>query len=176
MEKIVDIYTDGAVSGNPGPGGAAAIIRDFTNKKVISVGSFDKETTNQRMELTGIILGLKTLLEKRIVNSFFELITINIYSDSAYCVRAFNEGWLEKWKRNNWMTVTKKDVANQDLWQEIIQLLYECEKNNLFANFIKVKGHSGNTYNEMADQLAVYCKTRQLDMYNVAELEEVNEW
>ena len=173
MQKIIDIYTDGAVSGNPGPGGAAAVIRDFTNKKIISVGSFDKETTNQRMELTGIILGLKTILEKRTVNNIFELITINIFSDSAYCVRAFNEGWLEKWKDNGWTTANRKAVANQDLWKEIDRLLYECNKYNLYIHFIKVKGHSGNTYNEIADQLAVYCKTRQLDMYNVADIVEV---
>ena len=72
------------------------------------------------------------------------------------------------------MTSIKNNVANQDLWKEIDRLLYECNRKNLFVRFIKVKGHSGNTYNEIADELAVYCKTRQLEVYNVAEIEEVN--
>ncbi len=137
--KIVDIYTDGACSGNPGVGGYCAILMFNGVEKVVSGNS--AQTTNNQMEILAVIKGLQALKEPCVVN---------LYSDSQYVVDAFNKGWIENWKNNNWKTADKKEVKNKELW---IELLQECSKHNV--NFIKVKGHSDNEFNNRCDKIAV---------------------
>lgn len=137
MEKVV-IYTDGACSGNPGPGGWGAILMYKENKKEISGGK--KDTTNNVMELTAVIEGLKLLKFP---------CEVKLYSDSAYVVNAFNQGWIYNWKKNNWKTSGKEPVKNKEIWQE----LYSLTKVHK-VEFIKVKGHSDNEYNNRCDELA----------------------
>ena len=136
--KSVDIYTDGACSGNPGQGGWAAILIYNGVEKVINGASPD--TTNNRMELLAIIEGLRALKEP---------CKVKLYSDSAYSLDAFNKGWLIEWKKNNWRTASKQEVKNVDLWRA---LLIEVEKHEV--EWIKVKGHADNEYNNRCDQLA----------------------
>ena len=139
MEKIL-IYTDGACSGNPGPGGWGAILMYKDYKKEISGGN--KETTNNIMEITAVIEALKLVKE----NFGAE---IEIYSDSAYVVNAFNNGWIYNWRKNNWRTASKEPVKNKELWEE----LYDFTK-KFKIDFIKVKGHSDNEFNNRCDELA----------------------
>ena len=136
--KTVDIYTDGACSGNPGVGGYCAILIYNSVEKIIK-GS-EKETTNNRMELMAVIKGISALKEKCVVN---------LYSDSQYVVDAFNKGWVNSWQQNGWKTSNKKEVKNIDLWQE---LLYLTSKHKVI--YIKVEGHSDNEYNNRCDELA----------------------
>ena len=126
------------VRGNPGPGGWGTILMWKDNKKELSGGV--KETTNNIMEITAVIEGLKTLK--------FEC-EVEIYSDSAYVVNAFNNHWIENWKKNNWKTANKEPVKNKELWEELYSL---TEKHKV--TFIKVKGHSDNEYNNRCDELA----------------------
>jgi len=137
MEKII-IYTDGACSGNPGPGGWGAILMYKDNKKEISGGK--KDTTNNIMEITAVIEGLKMLKFP---------CEVEVYSDSAYVVNAFNQHWTDNWIKNNWKTSDKNPVKNKELWQELIELT------NLHkVQFIKVKGHADNEFNNRCDELA----------------------
>lgn len=137
MEKVT-IYTDGACSGNPGPGGWGTILMYKDIKKEISGGN--KNTTNNVMELTAVIEGLKMLKFP---------CEVKIYSDSAYVVNAFTQKWIYGWLKNGWKTSNKEEVKNKELWQE----LYEFTKiHNI--EFIKVKGHSDNEYNNRCDELA----------------------
>ena len=137
MEKVT-IYTDGACSGNPGPGGWGAILMYKGNKKEISGGK--KETTNNVMELMAVIEGLKMLKYP---------CEVDLYSDSAYVVNAFEKGWIYNWLKNNWKTSGKEPVKNQELWKELYDLT-QIHK----VKFIKVKGHSDNEYNNRCDELA----------------------
>lgn len=141
-EKIEDkvvLYTDGACSGNPGPGGWAAILRYRDQEKVLT--GAEPKTTNNRMELMAVLQGLKAL--KRPVE-------VEIYSDSAYVVNAFEHGWIERWQRNGWRTSRGTDVENRDLWEAILQ---EARRHKL--RFIKVRGHADDAWNHRADALAV---------------------
>ena len=137
-KKAVDIYTDGACSGNPGAGGWAAILfyRAFTRE----ISGAESNTTNNRMELTAIIKGLQMLKES---------CKVTVYSDSAYCVDAFLQGWIYGWQKNGWKTGSKDDVKNVDLWQV---LLAEMKKHEV--TFVKVKGHADNEHNNRCDELA----------------------
>ena len=137
--KHVDIYTDGACSGNPGAGGYCAILIFNGIEKVVSGG--EDETTNNRMELLAVIEGLKALKEP---------CDVSLYSDSQYVINAINEKWLENWASSDWRSASKKSVKNIDLWQTLIPLI---EKHKV--NFIKVKGHSDNEYNNRCDKIAV---------------------
>lgn len=137
MEKVI-IYTDGACSGNPGPGGWGAILMYKENKKEIAGGKED--TTNNVMELTAVIEGLKLLKFP---------CEVEIYSDSAYVVNAFQQGWMDNWVKNNWKTAGKSPVKNQELWQD----LYDLTKIHK-VTFHKVKGHSDNEFNNRCDELA----------------------
>ena len=137
MEEVI-IYTDGACSGNPGPGGWGAILMINENKKEISGGN--KNTTNNVMELTSVIEALKLL--KRPCN-------VNLYSDSAYVVNAFLQNWILGWIKNGWKNSNKEDVKNKELWQELISL---TKVHNV--TFHKVKGHADNKYNNRCDELA----------------------
>ena len=134
----VTIYTDGACSGNPGPGGWGAILVLNNNKKEISGGSAN--TTNNIMELTAVIEALKVLQRP---------CKVNVYSDSAYVVNGFKQGWIYNWVKNNWRTSGKEPVKNKEIWRE----LYELTKIHN-VEFIKVKGHSDNEYNNRCDELA----------------------
>lgn len=134
----VTIYTDGACSGNPGPGGWGAILMYKDTKKEISGGK--KDTTNNIMELTAVIEALKLLKYP---------CEVNLYSDSAYVVNAFLQNWIVNWQKNNWKTADKSDVKNKELWIQLLELT-----NMHTVKFIKVKGHSDNEYNNKCDELA----------------------
>jgi len=134
----VEIYTDGACSGNPGPGGYGIILKFQDKQKELS-GGFRK-TTNNRMELLAAITGLKTLKER---------CRVSLYTDSKYIVDAITKGWVYRWRNNGWMRNKKEKALNADLWEELLRLLdyHEVE--------IKwVRGHAGNSENERADFLA----------------------
>lgn len=137
MKKVI-IYTDGACSGNPGAGGWGAILKYGEHEKEIS--GFEDNTTNNRMELTAAIEALKLLKEK---------CEVELYSDSAYLINGFNEGWIEKWKINGWKTSGKDEVKNVELWQKLNELNSKHK-----IKWIKVKGHSDNEYNIRCDKLA----------------------
>lgn len=136
--KKIEIYTDGACSGNPGPGGYGAILLYNETKKIVSGG--DKNTTNNRMELMAVIQSLKTLKET---------CEVTLYTDSAYVCNAITQNWIENWQLNNWRNSQKKPVLNKDLWLELIDLLTIHK-----VKFIKVKGHADNKYNNMCDEIA----------------------
>mgnify|MGYP005764091067 FL=1 len=137
MKKVI-IYTDGACSGNPGPGGWGTILMYENTKKEISGGK--KDTTNNVMEITAVIEGLKLLKYP---------CTVEIYSDSAYVVNAFNQHWIANWRKNGWKNSKKEDVKNRELWEELESLMKPHE-----VSFIKVKGHSDNEFNNRCDELA----------------------
>ena len=136
-EKVI-IYTDGACSGNPGPGGWGAILMYKGAKKEISGGM--KETTNNIMEITAVVEALKCLKVES---------DVQVYSDSAYTVNAFNQGWIYNWMKNGWKTANKEPVKNKELWQE----LYALTKKHK-VEFIKVKGHADNEFNNRCDEMA----------------------
>jgi ribonuclease HI len=137
MKEII-IYTDGACSGNPGPGGWGAVLIYQEHKKEIS--GFADQTTNQRMELTAAVMALKQLKEP---------CQVKLYSDSAYLINAFQQHWLKNWQRNGWKNSRKEPVENQDLWKKILELdsMHQVQ-------WIKVKGHGDNVFNNRCDQLA----------------------
>ncbi len=135
----MEIWTDGACSGNPGPGGWAAILRWRDHEHEI-YGAED-HTTNNRMELMGVLKGLQALKKPS---------QVVIVTDSAYVEKAFTQGWLDKWQRNGWKTSAKKPVENQDLWQEILEAKAPHQ-----IRFERVRGHAGVELNERADRLAV---------------------
>ncbi len=137
MEKVT-IYTDGACSGNPGPGGWGAILMCQGKKKEISGGC--KNTTNNIMEITAVIEALKLLKYT---------CEVDLYSDSAYVVNTFKQKWIDNWKKNNWKTASKEPVKNKELWQELDKLT-QIHK----VKFHKVKGHSDNEFNNRCDELA----------------------
>ena len=134
--KDVIIYTDGACSGNPGVGGWCAILMHKDAQKQIS--GYEAVTTNNRMELMAVIMGLKALKYK---------CNVAVYSDSAYVCNAVENGWLNEWMSNGWRTASKKEVKNIDLWQELIRLM-----NKHTVCFVKVKGHANNEYNNACDK------------------------
>ena len=138
MKKVI-LYTDGACSGNPGPGGYAAILIYNNIEKEIVGGQ--KDTTNNKMEMMAVIKGLEMLKEP---------CEVEVYSDSAYVVNCFNQGWIYNWRKNGWKKEKKEPVKNKELWEE----LYELTKIHK-VEFIKVKGHSDNEYNNRCDRLAV---------------------
>lgn len=137
--KQIEIFTDGACQGNPGPGGWGAILRYNGYEKEISGG--EKHTTNNRMELTAVISALKLLKEP---------CTVKLYSDSQYVCNAVKKGWAEKWRSNGWMRNKKEPALNPELWEELLRL---CEIHKV--EFIWLKGHAGHPENERCDRLAV---------------------
>ena len=138
MEDKIIIYTDGACSGNPGPGGWGTILMYKDLKKEISGG--EKNTTNNIMEITAVIKGLKTLKKES---------SVEIYSDSSYVVNAFQQGWIYNWIKKGWKTASGEPVKNKELWMELFDLTKKHK-----VEFIKVKGHSDNIYNNRCDELA----------------------
>lgn len=135
----VIVYTDGACSGNPGPGGWGAILRWNGTQKELSGGH--PQTTNNRMEMQAVIEALKALKKPCLVK---------IHSDSALIINAFQQGWIKNWQKRGWRKSNKKPVENKELWQEMLKAMEAHE-----VHWIKVKGHAGIELNERADQLAV---------------------
>ena len=142
--KLVEIYTDGACSGNPGPGGWGAILRYGAHEKELSGG--EAMTTNNRMELTAVIAALEALKES---------CAIELWSDSKYVVDALSLGWAEKWRANGWKKPDKKTALNPDLWEKLLTLAAEHE-----MHYHWVKGHADNEYNNRCDALAVAARER----------------
>ena len=136
--KTVTIYTDGACSGNPGVGGWGAILK--YNKIEKEISGREEQTTNNRMELTAVIEALKLLKEP---------CNVKLYSDSQYVVEAFEKQWIVSWQMNGWRTANKKEVKNIDLWETLLAL---TKVHNV--EFIKVKGHADNEFNNRCDKLA----------------------
>ena len=139
MKKQVELFTDGACSGNPGPGGWGAILRFGAHEKELSGGS--AETTNNRMELTAVIEGLLALKEP---------CNVTLTTDSRYVADGLSKGWAINWKKNGWRKADKKPALNPDLWDELLRL---AEIHTLKVNWIK--GHAGHSENERCDALAV---------------------
>ncbi len=139
MKKYIELFTDGACSGNPGPGGWGAILRYNGVEKELSGG--EKQTTNNRMELTSAIMGLKALKEP---------CTVKLVTDSKYLADGINKGWAASWKSNGWRKADKKPALNTDLWEELLTLLEIHE-----VTIEWVKGHAGHPENERCDNLAV---------------------
>ena len=137
--KTVTLYTDGACSGNPGPGGWGAILKYGAHEKELSGGA--AETTNNRMELTAVIEGLSILKES---------CEVELYSDSKYVIDALSKGWVYSWQKNGWKKADKKPALNVDLWEKLLALL---ERHTLHYHW--VKGHAENEYNNRCDALAV---------------------
>lgn len=136
--KNIEMYTDGACSQNPGPGGWGVILKYKKSEKEFS--GFENDTTNNRMELMAVIQGLKKLKEQ---------CDVTIYTDSAYVHNAFSQGWLNNWQSNQWKTANKKPVLNRELWEELLDLVLQHK-----VSWVKVKGHSDNEYNNRCDALA----------------------
>ena len=136
--KRVEIYTDGACSGNPGPGGWGAILRWNAEERRLQGG--EPDTTNNRMELLAAIRGLEALKRP---------CAVDLYSDSAYLVNGFAKGWIANWQRNGWLTSGKKPVVNQDLWRRLLELAETHD-----VSWHKVKGHSDNAFNNACDAMA----------------------
>lgn len=136
--KQITLYTDGACSGNPGLGGYGAILRYGNQEKLVSGG--ERDTTNNRMELMAVIMGLEKIKEPCMVD---------VYSDSAYVVNAFLQDWIGSWQKNGWKTSSKSKVLNEELWK---RLLVQTQRHNV--TFHKVKGHSDNELNNRCDELA----------------------
>ena len=136
--KRVDIYTDGACSGNPGPGGWGCVL--LYGKHELTLNGYAPETTNNRMELTAAIRALEALREP---------CQVSVHSDSTYLCNGFLQGWVYQWLKNGWRTVAGKEVENIDLWQRLLELTRTHQ-----VAFIKVKGHADNEYNNRCDALA----------------------
>lgn len=139
MKKQVTLYTDGACSGNPGPGGWGAILVYREVEREFSGG--EEKTTNNRMELLAVIEGLRRLKEP---------CEVTVYSDSRYLVDAINQGWALRWRENGWMRNKRDHALNPDLWEELLNLLEQHT-----CTFVWVKGHAENPYNNRCDALAV---------------------
>lgn len=137
--KQIEIYTDGACSGNPGPGGWGAVL--VYNGKEKELSGSEKNTTNNRMELTAVIMAL---------NALNQPCEVKLTTDSKYVCDAINKGWVYSWRKNGWRKSDKKPALNVDLWKELLSLLEKHE-----VEFIWVKGHNGHKYNEICDALAV---------------------
>ncbi len=137
--KTVTIYTDGACSGNPGPGGWGAILMYGRHKRELSGG--EEQTTNNRMELTAVIQALEQLKEP---------CAVELYSDSKYIIDALTQGWARSWQAKGWRKPDKKPALNPDLWQRLLEL---CETHAVTCHW--VKGHAENEFNNRCDELAV---------------------
>lgn len=147
----VRIFTDGACSENPGPGGWAVVFN--TESKCHTFSGNEQLTTNNRMELRAVIEAFKRIVakEKQFIEPRHEY---DIYSDSAYVVNTINNHWIEAWQKNNWQTTKREDVKNKDLWEQFSKLRAEANKLGVSITLNKIKGHSGNTFNELVDKLA----------------------
>lgn len=153
MENL-QIFTDGACSGNPGCGGAAALII-YPNGEEKEVLYSEDMTTNQRMEIKAVIIAISEILKSPLPTE-----NINIYSDSAYVCNCINQKWYKNWLNNGWRNSKKEPVKNKDLWESLLEGISILEKEHKI-NFIKVKGHSENVMNERVDKLAVFAREQR---------------
>lgn len=151
MNKPIEIFTDGSSLGNPGPGGYGVVIVE-DSKVIQELGGYEKETTNNRMELMAVIEALEY------INKNQKGKEIVIHADSTYVLGGVTE-WIHNWEKNGWKTANKKAVLNQDLWQMLIALV---RVSNSKISWQKVKGHSGHIYNERADEIATSHASRKL--------------
>lgn len=151
QENNITIYTDGSSRGNPGPGGFASIVV-IHDRKVIELGGHDKHTTNNKMELKGVIEGLKVSLN----NIDADIKNIKVYSDSKYVLQGITT-WIHGWKKNGWRTSAKKEVLNQELWQELDKTVETVSRQGIQIEWNYVKGHADNPFNERADVIATTC-------------------
>lgn len=156
--KKVQVYTDGSCLGNPGPGGYGVIF--CYSDKTTSFGGGEQLTTNNRMELTAIRAALLKMEKNVGKGARYEY---EIFSDSAYAVNALNSGWLEKWRKNGWKTVKGEDIKNRDIWLYINESLDLLSKKKIKIAFKKVKGHSGNSFNECVDEIARKYAKKQME-------------
>jgi ribonuclease HI len=147
-QLTIKIYTDGACSGNPGPGGWSALllIKSDKSKEKVTIKGGEKQTTNNRMELTAVVESLEFIQK----NLFSFKNEIKICSDSSYVVNSINNGHLHKWCKNGWKTTKESDVLNRDLWERAIRMV-----ELLKPTMVKVKGHSGDKFNDYVDEKAV---------------------
>jgi len=136
----VIIYTDGGSSGNPGPGGYGVV--QIYNDKVKELSGGFRYTTNNRMELMGVIVALRELEHRNL--------PVTLFTDSSYVVNGINRGWAKSWRKNNWVKSDRQPALNPDLWAELLDLIEKLD-----ITFVWVKGHAGNKYNERCDELAV---------------------
>lgn len=155
MNNLI-IYTDGACSKNPGVGGYAFIILSHDGVVLLRLSGGEKHTTNNRMELKAIVRALEYLNEPREALNYRlpynkNEMSVTIRSDSAYCVNAVKQGWIHVWSNNEWKTKEGHEVKNKELWQKLLELI---SQEHLKVTFEKVKGHSGDKYNEMVDKAA----------------------
>ena len=139
MEKEVQLYADGACSGNPGPGGYGVILRYGSAEKELSGG--EASTTNNRMELLGVITGLEALNQP---------CRVTVYTDSQYVVNGIEKGWALRWKQNGWMRNKKEPALNSDLWERLLTAMARHQ-----VRFCWIKGHAGHPENERCDAMAV---------------------
>ena len=153
---FVKLFSDGACSGNGKegncPGGYGTILQAFNNGQIVAEREYSQgyiNTTNNRMELKAVIEAFKKVLSKNLSDAEYEL-----YSDSAYVVNSINNGWIDKWQQNNWKTTKNDDVKNRDLWEELAFLRNRTRSLGIYIKIIKIKGHAGNTFNELVDKLA----------------------
>ena len=146
----VRIFTDGACSENPGPGGWAVVFN--TANRCYTFSGNDELTTNNRMELKAVIEAFRAIVEKEKKSN--DNNGYDIYSDSAYVVNTISNNWIDVWKNNNWQTTKREDVKNRDLWEQFSELKAKANKLGISITLNKIKGHSGNTFNELVDKLA----------------------
>jgi ribonuclease HI len=148
---LITIFTDGSSRGNPGRGGFASIVV-FGNESQIEMGGKFEHTTNNKMELKGVIEGLRVVL-KQGVGSYKK---VHVNSDSKYVLQGITT-WIHGWKKNNWRTAAKAPVMNQELWQELDEVRNSLVKLGIEFEWAYVKGHSDNVWNERADEIATLC-------------------
>lgn len=145
----IRIFTDGACSENPGPGGWAAVFNLPSKCKTISGN--ENPTTNNRMELRAVIEAFKLILKKAKDETETQY---DIFSDSAYVVNSINNKWIDAWQKNGWKTTKNEDIKNKDLWEELNYLRNQARSRGIYITLNKVKGHAGNAFNELVDKLA----------------------
>lgn len=168
ISKTIELYTDGSSLRNPGASGLGYLIRywetpdeeSMPEEKIIEGSQGFRLSTNNRMEITAAIYGIKAILSKVADGSFQGLTQINLSSDSEYFVKAITQKWLNKWQQNNWMTSgfqgsKPKAVKNKDLWEQVIELQNQLHLQKINLTVSHVDGHSGHEFNERADRLAV---------------------
>ena len=158
-EKKIIIYSDGACSGNPGPGGWGAIVSDMMS--VYELGDADVSTTNNRMELNGVIRALEFVVKSK---ELAESDTVQIFTDSVYVIRGITQ-WIHGWKKRDWKNSENEDVLNQDLWQQLDAVVFKAKtRHKLIWSY--VKGHAGIPGNERCDQIAVsFSKNEFVSLY-----------
>ncbi|MEK7585752.1 MAG: ribonuclease HI [Patescibacteria group bacterium] len=150
MSKIIEIYTDGSSLGNPGRGGWGMVVTSGT-KTIKELGGYEKNTTNNRMELMSVISAIKYIIENHKNGD------VIIHADSTYVLGGVTT-WIHNWEKNGWRTANKKQVLNKDLWQELIALVRTFDGK---LSWQKVKGHDGHVHNERADTIATECSSLQ---------------